>query len=87
MPDDVAEMIAELRYHEYPRAADMLERLSRENSQLREACGNNQQSIVKVRNHYQQRIAELKDEMRKIAASKTWLECIDISHTTLKVVD
>ena len=57
-PDEItANFIGEL--------ADLLERQARENAQLRDACGNNQQSIVMVRNHYEQRIEELKAEHEK----------------------
>ena len=65
-PDEItANFIGEL--------ADLLERQARENAQLRDACGNNQQSIVMVRNHYEQRIeqleAALKDAQARLRAT------------------
>ena len=72
LPDDVARDIDFLRNllpNDDPLnkalndTADLLERQARENTQLRDACGNNQQSIVMVRNHYEQRIEELQTRL------------------------
>lgn len=81
-------------------AADMLERLQaqltaasigRDLLSFKNERINYQAEVIEQRNaecsRQFKRIAELEGKMWKIAASKTWLECIDISHATLKVVD
>jgi len=53
--------------------ADKLNRTNARNEEARLAIG-----IL------QAKVEELTIEMRKIAAAKTWLECIEISHAALK---